>query len=56
MHEPERSEHFPAARRCHQSKEFPDFLKEVGARIPEESDVRIVMDNHATSGTAAIGA
>ena len=42
--------------RRHRSKGFPDFPKGIDARIPKGPDVHIVMDNHATHRTAAIGA
>ena len=40
----------------HRSKEFLDFLKEIGARVPKGLDVHIVMDNHATHKTADVRA
>ena len=43
-------------RRRDRSKEFPDFPKEIDARVPKGPDVHIVIDNYATHRTAAIGA
>ena len=42
--------------RRHRAKEFLDFLKEIDARVPEELDVHIVMDNYATHKTATVKA
>ena len=42
--------------RRHRAKEFLDFLKEIDARVPEELDVHIVMDNYATHKTTAVKA
>ena len=42
--------------RRHRPKEFPDFPKGIGARVPKSLDVHIVMDNHAIHRTAAVGA
>ena len=38
----------------HRAKEFLDFLKEIDARVPEDLDVHIVMDNYATHRTQTI--
>ena len=37
----------------HRAKEFLDFLKEIDARVPEDPDIRVVMDNQAAYKTAA---
>ena len=42
--------------RRHRSKEFLDFLKEIGARVLKGPDVHIVMDNHATHKTVDVRA
>ena len=42
--------------RRHRAKEFLDFLKEIDARVPEELDVHVVMDNYATHKTATVKA
>ena len=40
--------------RSHRSKGFPDFPKEIDARIPKEPDLHIVMDNHAARRIVAV--
>ena len=42
--------------RRHRAREFLDFLKQIDARVPEDLDIHIVMDNYATHKTAAIRA
>ena len=42
--------------RRHRSEEFPDFLKEINARVPKGLDVHIVMDNRAAHKTADVRA
>ena len=38
----------------HRSKEFLDFLKEIDAKVPDDLDIHIVMDNYATHKTPAV--
>lgn len=40
----------------HRAKEFLDFLKEIDARVPDDLDIHIVMDNYATHKTPKIRA
>jgi transposase len=40
----------------HRASEFLDFLKQIDAKVPDDLDVHIVMDNYATHKTAAIRA
>ena len=40
----------------HRAKEFLNFLKEIDARVPDELDIHIVMDNYATHKTPKIKA
>ena len=40
----------------HRATEFLDFLKEIDARVPNDLDVHIVMDNYATHKTPKIKA
>jgi|TARA_Y100000294_G_C8524171_1_gene324207 transposase len=40
----------------HRAKEFLDFLKEIDARVPDDLDIHIVMDNYATHKTPKIKA
>ena len=40
----------------HRASEFLDFLKQIDARMPEGSDVHLVMDNYATHKTPKIKA
>ncbi len=40
----------------HRAKEFLDFLKQIEARVPDDLDVHIVMDNYATHKTPKIKA
>jgi len=40
----------------HRASEFLDFLKEIDARVPDELDVHVVMDNYATHKTPRIRA
>jgi transposase len=40
----------------HRATEFLDFLKEIDARVPDDLDVHIVMDNYATHKTPRIKA
>ncbi len=42
--------------RRHRAREFLDFLKEIDARVPEDLDVHIVMDNYTTHKTASVKA
>ena len=42
--------------RRHRASEFLDFLKEIDARIPDDLDVHVVMDNYATHKTPRIRA
>ena len=42
--------------RRHRATEFLDFLKEIDARVPEDIDIHIVMDNYATHKTPRIRA
>ena len=42
--------------RRHRAREFLDFLKEIDARVPEDLDVHIVMDNDTTHKTASVKA
>ena len=40
----------------HRAKEFLDFLKQIDARVPNDLDIHIVMDNYATHKTPKIKA
>ena len=40
----------------HRASEFLDFLKEIDARVPDDLDVHVVMDNYATHKTPRIRA
>jgi transposase len=40
----------------HRAKEFLDFLKEIDARVPDDLDIHIVMDNYATHKTPKVKA
>ena len=40
----------------HRAKEFLSFLKEIDARMPEDLDIHIVMDNYATHKTKEVKA
>ena len=40
----------------HRASEFLDFLKEIDARLPDDLDVHVVMDNYATHKTPRIRA
>lgn len=40
----------------HRAKEFLDFLKQIDARVPDDLDIHIVMDNYATHKTPKIKA
>ena len=40
----------------HRAREFLAFLKEIDARVPEDLDIHIVMDNYATHKTKEIKA
>lgn len=40
----------------HRASEFLDFLKEIDARVPDDLDVHVVMDNYATHKTPRIKA
>lgn len=40
----------------HRAAEFLDFLKQIDARVPDDLDVHIIMDNYATHKTAAVRA
>ena len=42
--------------RRHRAREFLDFLKLIDARVPDDLDIHIVMDNYATHKTAAVKA
>ncbi len=40
----------------HRAKEFLSFLKEIDARMPEDLDIHIIMDNYATHKTKEVKA
>ena len=40
----------------HRASEFLDFLKEIDARVPDDLDIHVVMDNYATHKTPRIKA
>jgi transposase len=40
----------------HRAHEFLDFLKEIDARVPDDLDIHVVMDNYATHKTPRIRA
>jgi transposase len=40
----------------HRASEFLDFLKEIDARVPDDLDIHVVMDNYATHKTPRIRA
>lgn len=40
----------------HRASEFLDFLKEIDARVPDELDIHVIMDNYATHKTPRIRA